>query len=70
LSGAHGDDLLSPELVDGSGVLVDPYDVAAIAQGMSATLSDGALRERMIAGGLKRAQHFSWDKCAPGTRGL
>jgi glycosyltransferase involved in cell wall biosynthesis len=53
-----------PELVDGSGVLVDPYDVAAIAQGMSATLRDGALRERMIAGGLKRAQHFSWDKCA------
>ena len=53
-----------PEVVDGAAVLVDPYDVPAIAEGMRKVLRDRSLRDKMIARGLERAQDFSWDKCA------
>jgi glycosyltransferase involved in cell wall biosynthesis len=53
-----------PEVVGDAGVLVDPYDVTAITQGMRNILSDAALREKMITRGLKRAKDFSWDRCA------
>lgn len=48
-----------PEVVDGAGYLVDPYDVDAIAAGLRITLSDPALRAAMIARGLERAKAFS-----------
>jgi glycosyltransferase involved in cell wall biosynthesis len=53
-----------PEVVDGAGYLVDPYDVDAIAAGLRATLGDPALRAAMAARGLLRAREFSWEKCA------
>jgi glycosyltransferase involved in cell wall biosynthesis len=53
-----------PEVVDGAALLVDPYDVAAIAEAMRMVLRDRSLREKMIARGLERAKDFSWDKCA------
>jgi glycosyltransferase involved in cell wall biosynthesis len=53
-----------PEVVDGAGYLVDPYDVGAIAAGLRALLGDPALRARLIARGLERAQAFSWEKSA------
>jgi glycosyltransferase involved in cell wall biosynthesis len=53
-----------PEVVDGAALLVDPYDVAAIANGMRVMLQDAALRASMVARGLRRAKDFSWDKCA------
>jgi glycosyltransferase involved in cell wall biosynthesis len=53
-----------PEVVDGAAILVDPYDVDAIAQGMRSVLSDATLRGEAIARGLQRAKDFSWEKCA------
>ena len=53
-----------PEVVDGAGYLVDPYDVGAIAAGLRRTLGDPALRATMVARGLERAKDFSWEKCA------
>jgi glycosyltransferase involved in cell wall biosynthesis len=53
-----------PEVVDGAGYLVDPYDVGGIAAGMRTLLSDPALRAAMIARGLERAKAFSWEKSA------
>lgn len=53
-----------PEVVEGAGYLVDPYDVGAIAAGLRAMLGDAALRARMIARGLERAKAFSWEKSA------
>lgn len=51
-----------PEVVGDAAVLVDPYDVAAIADGLERVLGDTALRERLIARGLERAQSFSWER--------
>lgn len=53
-----------PEVMAGAGILVDPYDVNAIAQGIRLVLGDTALRDKMIADGLQRARNFSWEKCA------
>ncbi|HEV2443285.1 MAG TPA: glycosyltransferase family 1 protein [Steroidobacteraceae bacterium] len=59
-----------PEVVDGAGYLVDPYDVDAIAAGLRITLSDPALRAAMIARGLERAKAFSWEKSAREVLGV
>jgi glycosyltransferase involved in cell wall biosynthesis len=53
-----------PEVVDGAGYLVDPYDVDAITAGLRTMLSDPALRSTMVARGLERAKAFSWEKSA------
>jgi len=53
-----------PEVVDGSGCLVDPLSVEDIAAGMKKVLLDEPLRAVMIAKGLERAKAFGWDQCA------
>lgn len=53
-----------PEVVEGSGCLVDPLSVEDIAAGMLKVLRDAPLRADMIAKGLERAKAFSWDRCA------
>jgi glycosyltransferase involved in cell wall biosynthesis len=53
-----------PEVLDGSGCLVDPLDVEAIAAGMKKVLLDPQLRAGMIARGLERSKAFSWERCA------
>jgi glycosyltransferase involved in cell wall biosynthesis len=53
-----------PEVLDGSGCLVDPLSVEDIAAGMKGVLLDAPRRAAMIAKGLERAHDFSWDKCA------
>jgi glycosyltransferase involved in cell wall biosynthesis len=53
-----------PEVLDGSGYLVDPLDVEEIAAGMRKVLLDPELRAGMIARGIERSKAFSWDKCA------
>jgi len=53
-----------PEVLDGSGYLVDPLDVEEIAAGMRKMLLDPELRAAMIARGLERSKAFSWEQCA------
>jgi glycosyltransferase involved in cell wall biosynthesis len=53
-----------PEVLQGSGCLVDPLSVEDIAAGMRKVLSDAPLRAEMIAKGLERAKAFSWERCA------
>jgi glycosyltransferase involved in cell wall biosynthesis len=53
-----------PEVLDGSGYLVDPLSVEDIAAGMLKVLFDGELRDGMIVRGLARARAFSWEKCS------
>src|SRR5262249_42372919 len=55
------------EVAGGAARLVDPHDVAAIAEGLGEVLADQALRARMAAAGRLRVRDFSWQKCAAGT---
>ncbi len=50
-----------PEVAGDAAVLVDPYDPAAIAEGMLRVLTERQLRESLCAKGLVRARQFSWE---------
>jgi len=56
-----------PEVVGSAGLLVDPFDVKAIADGMERILEDSALRSDLRQRGLARANQFSWDQTARST---
>jgi glycosyltransferase involved in cell wall biosynthesis len=55
------------ELADGAALLVDPMDIAGIAQGLRRLLEDDATRARLRAAGLERARHLTWQRCAERT---
>lgn len=53
-----------PEVAGGAAVLVDPYSIDDIRNGLSKAYYDHDLRNRLIADGLRRAQEFTWEKVA------
>ncbi len=53
-----------PEAVGEAALLVDATDVDALAEGLLALLTDGALRAGLVDAGLKRARRFSWSSAA------
>lgn len=57
-----------PEVMGDAGVLVDPLDVGAIAEGMRRLVEDSGLRTDLRGKGLLRARVFSWDETARRTR--
>ncbi len=57
-----------PEVTGGAAVLVDPYDVESIADGMARVLSNPALREELRVKGIARALEFSWERSVSRTR--
>jgi glycosyltransferase involved in cell wall biosynthesis len=56
-----------PEVAADAAVLVDPYDVESIADGLASALLDDALRARLADAGPRRAASFTWASCAAGT---
>jgi glycosyltransferase involved in cell wall biosynthesis len=56
-----------PELAGDAAVLMDPYDIEGLADAMWRVLSDLDLRSDLIAKGLARARHFSWERAARKT---
>ncbi len=56
-----------PEVVGDAGIMVDPYDVDALAKAMYEVLTSEAIRKGMIRKGLQRAKMFSWEKTARET---
>ena len=56
-----------PEVAGEAALLVDPTDVAAIADGLLRLVSDDALRRRLSAASLDQANRFSWEQCARDT---
>src|SRR5205823_1715657 len=50
-----------PEVVGDAAVLVDPYSVDAIADGMYRVLTDQTLRSDLRRRGPERASQFSWE---------
>jgi glycosyltransferase involved in cell wall biosynthesis len=53
-----------PEVVGDAAVLVDPYDVEAIAWGMQRVVEDSTLRQELRRKGVARAQLFTWERTA------
>ncbi len=56
-----------PEVVGETGVMVDPYDVDAIADGLLRLISDDDLRSDLSIKGIERAKQFNWDVTARKT---
>jgi len=56
-----------PELVIDNAVLVDPYNVNSIADGLIKLKNDDKLREQLVAKGRGIAKSFSWEACAKKT---
>jgi glycosyltransferase involved in cell wall biosynthesis len=53
-----------PEVVGQAGLLVDPYNVEAMAATMTEVLGDSGLRHQLIQAGLARAAQFTWSDMA------
>lgn len=53
-----------PEVVGEAGLLVDPYDIDALAEALARALSDETLRRTLIARGGEQAKKFSWAAAA------
>jgi glycosyltransferase involved in cell wall biosynthesis len=56
-----------PEVVGDAGLLVNPFDVEAIGEGICRLVEDATLREQLRQKGLLRAKQFSWDETARRT---
>jgi glycosyltransferase involved in cell wall biosynthesis len=56
-----------PEVAGDAALLVDPYDVVSIADGIRRAVTDEPLRQALIARGRERARQFSWTKAAADT---
>lgn len=52
------------EAAGGAAVLVDPHDVASIADGIAELLEDPSRAELLGAAGRARANEMTWDACA------
>jgi glycosyltransferase involved in cell wall biosynthesis len=56
-----------PEIVGDAGLLVDPFDEAALAAALARLLDDAALRASLRTRGLARAAQFDWHETARRT---
>ena len=62
-----GDRTSLPEVVGDAAVLVDPFDVHALAAAIERVVSDSNLRARLSVQGLARAKLFEWRETARQT---
>ena len=56
-----------PEVAGDAAVLVDPYDVESIVDGIARVLTDTTLADDLRRRGLIRAREFSWERSAAQT---
>lgn len=56
------------EVVGDAAVVVDPYNVESITEGMRRVVTDNELRTRLIQAGRVRAASLTWDRTAQLTR--
>lgn len=57
-----------PEVIGDAAVLIDPYNVEAIAWGIQCVVEDSALRQSLSDKGLVRAKQFTWEHTARRVR--
>lgn len=55
------------EVVGDAAIVIDPEDIQTMTQQLAAMANDAALRKRLSAAGLKRAQQFNWQRTAAQT---
>jgi glycosyltransferase involved in cell wall biosynthesis len=53
-----------PEVAGDAALVVDPYSVEAIADGLDVLAHDEVMREELVAKGLQRVKSFDWDVSA------
>ena len=53
-----------PEIAGDAAILVDPMDVADLAEAMRTVALDSKLRQTLIEKGMRRAKDFSWERTA------
>ena len=53
-----------PEVAGDAALLVDPTNARDLAHAISRVLEDGALAQELAQKGLRRANQFSWERCA------
>lgn len=59
-----------PEVTGDAALLVDPFDISAIADQLHAALKDDSLRESLRKQALERCRLFSWERTAREVLGL
>jgi glycosyltransferase involved in cell wall biosynthesis len=59
-----------PEVTGDAAVLVDPYDVSSIVDGMRRVLTDPVLAATLRRRGPERAREFSWADSAQRIRAV
>ncbi len=59
-----------PEVAGDAAILVDPYDVEAIASAMQRALTDPALAQDLQRRGLEWSEGFTWERTARQTLAL
>lgn len=59
-----------PEVAGRAAILIDPYDVGAMADAIHRVLTHAQTREELIAAGYRRAARFSWRRCAQTMLGV
>lgn len=57
------------EVAGDAAMLVDPYNIDSIADGMLSVLKDRALKERLVSKGIEQARLYSWKRTAEATLG-
>jgi glycosyltransferase involved in cell wall biosynthesis len=62
-----GDRTSLPEVVGDAGILVNPFDVDALAAAIEKVISDSNLRTELSVQGLARAKLFNWQETARQT---
>ena len=53
-----------PEVAGDAAILVDPGDITAIGAALSEVVLSATRRDALRASGARRADLFSWDRCA------
>ncbi|NNK80627.1 MAG: glycosyltransferase family 4 protein [Flavobacteriales bacterium] len=53
-----------PEIAGGAALLVDPFSIDSIKEGLISLAENGAVRRELIESGRNRSTHFDWDRTA------
>jgi alpha-1,3-rhamnosyl/mannosyltransferase len=53
-----------PEIAEDAAILVDPYDIFEIAQGVTKILANKTLEERLVIKGKRIVWKYNWERAA------